>query len=89
MKVNNITITIQSLIDYKTAENHGGAQHVSNFGGRDVTWNLVCIKAGKYQTTLARYGDAVGVVHCAAAGPTGKFIGLPAGKTIEMRAIAI
>ena len=82
MQVNDIKITIQNLIDYKSAENHAGAQHISNFGGRDITWNLVRIKNGQYQTTLAKYNDAVGVVHF--AGKKGKFIGLPEGKTIAM-----
>ena len=81
------TITIQKLIDYKTAENHAGAQHVSNFNGKDITWNLVCIKDGAYQTTLAKYNDAVGVVHF--AGKKGKFIGLPEGKTIAMVSVAV
>jgi len=80
-KINGIAITIQNLIDYKTAENHAGAQHVSNFGGRDITWNLVRIKNGRYVTTTTDYGDAVGVVHFAGKG---KFIGLPEGKTIAM-----
>ena len=82
MKVNNIKVTIQNLIDYKHSENHAGIQHVSGFGGRDITWSLVCIKKGKYESTLAKYNDAIGVVHF--AGKVGKFIGLDSGKTISM-----
>ena len=83
-KINDIKVTIQNLIDYKGYENHSGAQHVSNFGGRDITWNLVVIKDNRYQTTLARYKDAIGVVYSAAGDKKSKFIGLPVGKTVDM-----
>ena len=41
----------KNLLEFKTGTYHSGGQQVSNLDGKDILWNYVYVKNGKYEVT--------------------------------------